>query len=367
MKKLFLPIFLAFISYTLFSQNQPINLQEDIGGKLIFETKKHDFGVIKEDSGSVNFRFTFINQGNSDIKLTYVNASCGCTTPKWNKDPIKPNETGFIEAVYDPKNRPGDFYKTITLKTDGQPSVDVLSITGKVIPRTKGPSDFYPYEVGNLRFSTSNIYLDKIKHTEVKTKKLVIYNQGQKPIALNTTQANLPEHITLQLSNTSIEPKDTIILTLTFDAKKQGDWGYNYGSFELGSNDESTPNKKLYFGATIEEDFSHLAADSPLPKVNFSKTTHNFGKIKPKQTVSTRFAIYNEGKSELIIRKTKASCGCTATQPQKEILVPKDSTIIDVSFYSGERSGKQRKSITVITNDPKNAQTTLWIEAEVEE
>ena len=67
---------------------------------------------------------------------------------------------------------------------------------------------------------------------------------------------------------------------------------------------------------------------------------------------------------KLIIRKTKASCGCTATQPQKEILTSKDSTIIDVTFYSGERSGKQRKSITVITNDPKNAQTTLWIEAE---
>ena len=151
---------MLFVSHALFSQNQPVNLQKDTGGKLIFKTKKHDFGVIKEDSGSVSFHFQFINQGNADITLTYVKASCGCTTPKWSKEPIKPNETGFIEAVYDPKNRPGDFYKTITLKTDGQPSVDVLSITGKVIPRTKGPKDFYPYEVGNLRFSTSNIYLD---------------------------------------------------------------------------------------------------------------------------------------------------------------------------------------------------------------
>ena len=71
------------------------------------------------------------------------------------------------------------------------------------------------------------------------------------------------------------------------------------------------------------------------------------------------------GKSILFIRKTKASCGCTAvTLGQKEIQ-PGQSTTIRATFDSTGKSGRQYKSITVITNDPSQPENTLTISGNV--
>ena len=69
----------------------------------------------------------------------------------------------------------------------------------------------------------------------------------------------------------------------------------------------------------------------------------------------------NNGKSDLIIRKTKASCGCTAVTMGETILSPGQSTTIRATFDSTGKSGRQYKSITVITNDPQHPETLLTI------
>ncbi|MDA3820608.1 MAG: DUF1573 domain-containing protein, partial [Candidatus Delongbacteria bacterium] len=60
-----------------------------------------------------------------------------------------------------------------------------------------------------------------------------------------------------------------------------------------------------------------------------------------------------------------ASCGCTATQPEKSIIKPGESSFIKVTFNSGGRRGKQRKTITIIANDPEQSTTRLRIEGTV--
>lgn len=332
-------------------------------GQAAFKQTKHDFGTIKEDGPKATHVFKFSNKGKTPVRLTHVQASCGCTTPAWSKEPVATNEQGFIKVTYDPMHRPGNFQKTITVKTDGDPSVVVLVIKGDVTPRVKGPEDFYPFEIGNLRFSTNNLYFDKIKHTATKSLDLTIYNQGTEPITVKTQAIKTPAHLTLEFADVTVEPKKTIKASASFDARQQGDWGYTYGDLELVTDDVKEPKKKIYFGATIEEDFTGVGKS--LPQVNYPKIEHNFGKIKKNETVTTTFTIANKGVNDLYIRKTKASCGCTTTQPKKELLAPNESTTINVSFYSGDREGEQKKSITVITNDPKNPQQTLWIKANV--
>ena len=77
------------------------------------------------------------------------------------------------------------------------------------------------------------------------------------------------------------------------------------------------------------------------------------------------FEFTNTGKSDLIIRKTKASCGCTASNPEKTLLKPGETSNINISFNSTGRTGSQHKNVTVITNDPVNFNTVLNIEGEV--
>ena len=134
MKNLFL--LLAFVfGLTTYSQAQSedtkLNLSTEATAKIFLEKKSHDFGTI-EEGVQATVTFTFKNTGNAPLILNSVKASCGCTTPKWTKEPIAPGEEGTVTAIYNSTNRPGNFTKTITIKHNGEGGTEYLTIRGVV-------------------------------------------------------------------------------------------------------------------------------------------------------------------------------------------------------------------------------------------
>lgn len=102
-----------------------------------FERKSHNFGTVKEEIGSIATQFEFTNTGNSPLIVQRVNASCGCTTPAFTKEPILPGKKGTIDVKYSTVARPGNFRKNITVYTNVPDSVFVLTISGRVTPKAK--------------------------------------------------------------------------------------------------------------------------------------------------------------------------------------------------------------------------------------
>ena len=102
-----------------------------------FDVKEHDFGKIFEKDGSVTYVFNFINKGNSPLVVSRVQASCGCTTPTWTKEPIEAGKKGAITVTYNTANRPGLFTKAITVYSNDALEQAVLVIKGEVIPVAK--------------------------------------------------------------------------------------------------------------------------------------------------------------------------------------------------------------------------------------
>jgi hypothetical protein len=98
-----------------------------------FDALVHDFGTITEDLGSVTHSFKFKNTGDKPLIITTVQASCGCTTPGWTKEPVKPGESGEILATY--KTSTGIFNKSLTVTASGLPDV-ILYIKGNVVKKT---------------------------------------------------------------------------------------------------------------------------------------------------------------------------------------------------------------------------------------
>ena len=49
-----------------------------------------------------------------------ASASCGCTRPEYPKKPIAPGKSGKIKVTYLPEGRPGEFTKTVTVKTNAK-------------------------------------------------------------------------------------------------------------------------------------------------------------------------------------------------------------------------------------------------------
>ncbi|MBK9356381.1 MAG: DUF1573 domain-containing protein [Bacteroidales bacterium] len=97
-----------------------------------FDTDFHDFGrVIQGEKVSFGFRFT--NSGKSDLIISGVSTSCGCTVPDFPKAPVKPGESHKIDVKFDSEGRRGFQNKTITISSNAQPATQVVRIKAEVI------------------------------------------------------------------------------------------------------------------------------------------------------------------------------------------------------------------------------------------
>lgn len=109
--------------------------KETGGNALIsFNRESHDFGIISEDGGAVSTEFEFINLGNAPLIIYSANADCGCTRPKYPKNPIAPGKKGVIKVSFLPKAYSGSFVKNVKVRSNGSSKVKVLKISGTVNP-----------------------------------------------------------------------------------------------------------------------------------------------------------------------------------------------------------------------------------------
>ncbi|UCG27224.1 MAG: DUF1573 domain-containing protein [Bacteroidales bacterium] len=99
---------------------------------IVFSTESHDFGDILSGE-KVSFTFSYHNEGDANLIIESASASCGCTVPKWSKEPLPPGEKGTIEVVFDGSGRSGMQMKNVTIRSNAEPSLKVLQITANVI------------------------------------------------------------------------------------------------------------------------------------------------------------------------------------------------------------------------------------------
>ncbi len=134
---------------TLFVASFSVKAQEEttapaptgLEPEITFEKLEHDYGnILKGDNGTCQFKFT--NTGKSDLVLTNVRSSCGCTVPSWPKEPVAPGESSVITVKYNTM-RIGIISKTITVESNAINNRIVLRIKGNVadIPQEVAPEN----------------------------------------------------------------------------------------------------------------------------------------------------------------------------------------------------------------------------------
>src|SRR5437588_7638032 len=74
------------------------------------------------------------------------------------------------------------------------------------------------------------------------------------------------------------------------------------------------------------------------------------------KTAVAHFKYENVGTTPVHFKSVKASCGCTATQSQKEVVNPKEKGEITATFNIADRIGQQVKTVSVQTADPNSTQ-----------
>ncbi|MBD5284995.1 MAG: DUF1573 domain-containing protein [Bacteroides sp.] len=128
MKRTIFSLFIALLSLAAFA-----------GGtsKIVFTDPVYDFGNVKENGGIVSHEFVVKNTGKAPLIIKSARASCGCTVPEIPKEPIMPGKTAVVKVSYDPKGRPGEFEKSIQVKSNASSPRTTLKIKGVVIPSSK--------------------------------------------------------------------------------------------------------------------------------------------------------------------------------------------------------------------------------------
>jgi len=82
-----------------------------------------------------------MNTSSSALKLDNVQASCGCTTPEWSREPIEAGATAKIKVGYNAYAE-GPFTKTVTIVYNTN-QTRTLTISGEVYktPVTSAPEN----------------------------------------------------------------------------------------------------------------------------------------------------------------------------------------------------------------------------------
>tara|TARA_B100001175_G_C19228302_1_gene504036 strand:- start:251 stop:679 length:429 start_codon:yes stop_codon:yes gene_type:complete len=101
-----------------------------------------------------------------------------------------------------------------------------------------------------------------------------------------------------------------------------------------------------------------------IAKIQFDNLKHDFGLIEQGELLTHKFFFINTGEKDLIISNAKASCGCTVPNWPKEPIAPNEKKEIVVTFNSTGRSGKQSKTVTLVSNTIPNT-TVLTITANI--
>ncbi|MCL3778793.1 DUF1573 domain-containing protein [Prolixibacteraceae bacterium JC049] len=327
--------------------------------KMQFEKKVHDFGTIKEEAGRATYEFKFKNTGNAPLIINHVQASCGCTTPGWDKAPIIPGKNSVIKVTFDPRNRPGNFSKQIRVLNNSESPTIILTIKGTVTPRERPIEEVYRRPIGKMRVKTDHLSFTQVYNDQIKTDSLEVVNMDSTPLELGIKR--IPSHLTAKLHPKKIMPGKKGWIVVTYDANKKNAYGFQMDRIYLTQNGEGNYQYSIGTSATIMENFTKLTASEKqnAPIVTYNQKVFDFGEILEGDRIEHVFKITNDGKRNLIIRNIRTTCGCTAARPNKDVLIPGETTELKVSFNSRGKIGRQSKPITIITNDPKNPMSSI--------
>ncbi len=290
--------------------------------------------------------------------VSRVQASCGCTTPTWTKEPIEPGKKGSITVTYNPSGRPGVFTKTITVYSNATDEQTTLIIKGEVIPKSSAANTEFPVTMGDLQLKTKIIQMNNIDKGKSQIRVVEIQNAGKNN--LKPTIENLPNYLSATVTPETLKPNEEGKITLSFNSKNCNQWGpVNDEIYVVLNNQRKYADEfQLRVVGNIVEDFSKLTLDQKrkAPILETPARTIDFGVINAGAKKTAKFKISNKGVNLLEIRRIINNNKEIFVQQSKMSIPGGKSGIMIIDLNTKTLpEGDYKKSFTVQTNDPDNS------------
>jgi len=118
----------------------------------------------------------------------------------------------------------------------------------------------------------------------------------------------------------------------------------------------NSPKDKIANSTKNPKDMLKKEAEpvGPTTTIEFKQMTYDFGKVMEGTIVEHDYKFTNTGSEPLILKKVKASCGCTTPSWPRNAIAPGETGVIHAKFDTKKRGrvggAPQNKSITVTGN-----------------
>ena len=336
---------------------------------ITFTKTEHDFGKINEADGRVSTVFEFKNEGMEPLVLTNVRASCGCTTPTWTKTPVEPGQTGNITVTYNPNGRPGRFQKTITITSNATEPTKKVFIKGEVIPKQAKPVAKYPVKMGDLSIASHSVNFGHVMHGKQQVKTIEYANLTDGDVTVDVVR-NEEDPILVRVSLPTLKKGETGQIEVYLSAEGPKQYGpLQYEAYVIVNGKRQLSDEfKLTISANVDEDFSALTPEQRqnAPIVEVAETV-DLGTIVPGKKTKHNISFANVGADPLLVRAVvNNATDFFRVSANKQSLKSgkKGALVIEMDGkLNGNplKAGAYHRSITLITNDPKNPKKVIHV------
>lgn len=98
---------------------------------MTFAETDFNFGTVAEGE-KVSHTYKFKNTGDEPLILSNAKGSCGCTVPKWPREPIPVGGTGEVVVEFNSQGKVGDRNQKVTITANTNPATSIIMLSGKV-------------------------------------------------------------------------------------------------------------------------------------------------------------------------------------------------------------------------------------------
>ena len=282
----------------------------------MFTTRSHDFGHIARDA-KAEFAFEFSNLYLEDVHIASVRVSCGCTTPRIEKDTLKTYEKGAVIAHINSDRFLGNQGATITVTID-EPQYAQVQLQVKVYVESDLILEPSSAAFGNVGQGSSAMRTVSVRYTR-DTEWQIVNVRSDKP------------YLKGKVTETSRED-DEVNYDLEVTLGKDAPIGYLKESIWLVTNDRRVPEIPV----PVE---GHVQAD-----MSVSPSSLFLGAVQPGQSITKNIVV--RGKQPFRIASIRGDCKCVqATVPKSQ--APKSLYLIPITFTAGEKAGKVTTNVLI--------------------
>jgi hypothetical protein len=295
----------------------------------MFTVRSYNFGNVARGA-KAEYAFELTNRYVEDVHVASVRVTCGCTTPRIEKEWLKTYEKGAIVAHINSDRFLGNQGSTIIVTID-KPFAAQVQLHVKV------------HIFRDVLLEPSSVALGSVAQGNSAERTISVQYTGRSDWQIVEVKSNNP-HLTGKLTETSRQGgQASYDLKVVLD--KDAPVGYLNEHLMLVTNDQQAKQIPVLVEGQVQADISVSPASLFL------------GVLQPGQSVTKQIVV--RGQKPFRIASVKGDCKCLqATAPKdKEAKV---LYLVPVTFTAGEKAGKITQTVCIETD---SGQTTLKVPA----